>query len=96
MTVIIDIESQNLETRNKKGGGTYQVQEAFVHLTDQHGNPRRYPERINLFPPRDNAGNAIAYKMGQYMLSPSSFKVANGFLELGFPQLVPVEPPKAK
>ncbi|OZY85475.1 hypothetical protein CBP51_00020 [Cellvibrio mixtus] len=53
MTIAIDIESANLETRNKKGGGTYQVQEAFAHTTDNHGNPRRYPERINIFPPKD-------------------------------------------
>lgn len=91
MTIAIDIESTNLETRSKKGGGTYQVQEAFVHTTDQHGNPRRYPERINLFPPRDNNGNPIPYRAGSYILAPQSIRVNNGYLELAFPQLVPMQ-----
>ncbi|OZY83160.1 hypothetical protein CBP51_00125 [Cellvibrio mixtus] len=90
MTIAIDIESANLETRNKKGGGTYQVQEAFAHTTDNHGNPRRYPERINIFPPKDAQGNVIAYPPGSYILAPQSIKVNNGFLELGFPQLIPM------
>ena len=90
MTIAIDIESTNLETRNKKGGGTYQVQEGFAHTTDQHGNPRRYPERINIFPPRDSHGNSIPYKPGSYILAPQSLKVTNGFLELGCPQLLPM------
>lgn len=90
MTIAIDIESTSLETRNKKGGGTYQVQEAFAHTTDRHGNPMRYPERISLFPPRDNNGNAIAYPVGSYILAPQSIRVENGYLSLGFPQLIPM------
>lgn len=90
MAIKIDIESEFLETRNKKGGGTYQVQEAFAHTTDSHGNPRRYPERISLFPQRDSAGQSVPYKIGQYFLSPQSIKVVNGFLELGFPALSPI------
>jgi len=90
MSIKIDIESEFLETRNKKGGGTYQVQEAFAHTTDNHGNPRRYPERISLFPQRDSAGQSIPYKMGHYILSPQSIKVDNGFLALGFPALIPI------
>lgn len=91
MTIAIDIESAILETRNKKGGGTYQVQEAFAHTTDPYGNPRRYPERINLFPPKDAQGNVIPYAPGSYVLAPQSIKVNNGFLELGFPQLIPLQ-----
>ena len=90
MTIAIDIESSVLETRNKKGGGTYQVQEAFAHTTDQNGNPRRYPERINIFPPKDPQGHSIPYQPGPYVLAPQSIKVSNGFLELGFPQLIPM------
>lgn len=90
MSIKIDIESEFLETRNKKGGGTYQVQEAFAHTTDNHGNPRRYPERISLFPQRDSSGQSIPYKMGHYILSPQSIKVDNGFLALGFPALIPL------
>lgn len=91
MSIVIDIESTELITRSKKGGGTYQVQEAFAHTTDRNGVPARYPERINLFPPRDNQNNSIPYLKGQYVLAPQSIRVVNGFLELGFPQLVPVK-----
>lgn len=90
MSIIIDVESTNVETRNKKNGGTYQVQEVFVHTVDRNGNPMRYPERAVMFPPRDNQGNGIPYKVGQYVLSDQSIRVNNGFIELGFPTLTPV------
>lgn len=90
MTIVIDVESTNIETRNKKGGGTYQVQEVFVHTVDRNGNPMRYPERAVMFPPRDNQGNSIPYKPGQYVLAPQSIRVNNGFIELGFPLLLPM------
>jgi len=91
MTIAIDIESTHLEERKKKAGGVYHVQEAFAHTTDQHGNPRRYPERINIFPQRDHAGHPVAYPVGAYILSPQSVRVVNGYLELGFPVLIPME-----
>jgi hypothetical protein len=90
MSIAIDIESEFLETRNKKGGGTYQIQEAFAHTTDKNGKPLRYPERISLFPQRDASGASIPYKVGQYILSPQSIKVDSGFLALAFPVLIPM------
>lgn len=90
MSILIDVESAHVETRNKKGGGTYQVQEVFVHTVDRNGNPMRYPERAFMFPPRDNQGNGIPYKVGKYILSPQSIRVNNGFIELGFPTLTPL------
>lgn len=88
MSIVIDIESTELITRTKKAGGNYQVQEAFAHTTDRNGIPSRYPERINLFPPRDHQNNPIPYQKGKYVLAPQSIRVVNGFLELGFPQLI--------
>lgn len=91
MNNVIDIEDSTLETRNKKGGGSYQVQPCYVHVSDRSGNPERYPRKAVLFPPRDNDGNPIPYKPGKYHLAPQSLQVAgNGFLELSFPQLIPI------
>ena len=87
--MIIDIEETQLETRTKKDGGTYQVQKGYAHTVDQNGGPKRYPEQITIFPPRDGQGNPVAYKEGQYELSARSFKIERGFLELGFINLVP-------
>ena len=88
MTIHIDIEEQTLETRNKKGGGTYQVQTGYAHVFNRNGEPERYPERFSFFPPRDNSGNPQPLKPGKYQLAPQSIKVENGFLALGFPVLV--------
>jgi hypothetical protein len=92
----IDIEEAQLETRNKRAGGTYQIQSAYAHLLDSNGNPERYPRKIHLFPPRDQQGNSVPYQPGKYTLSPSSFRVGNGaFLEIGFVNLVPLTTGKA-
>ena len=88
---VIDVENEQLETRNKKAGGTYQVQQAFAHTTNRDGSPKRYPTEIFVFPPRDSQGNPIPYKKGKYTIAPQSFK-ANGFgLEIDFLNLVPLK-----
>lgn len=91
MPIHIEIHSSDMETRNKRGGGTYQVQKAFVHTVDRNGEPKRYPEEFAFFPPKDNQGNPLPYSKGDYTLDPSSIRVANGFLELGFPKLIPLK-----
>lgn len=85
----IEIHEESLETREKRDKkGTYALQTAYVHLTDRSGKPDRYPQKIKVFPPRDNGGLPVAYPKGDYVLSPSSFRVApNGFLEIGFVNL---------
>ena len=88
----IEIETADLETRQKKGGeGSYQVQRAYVHTLNRDGSPKRYPEEIALFPPKDNSNNPIPYKPGKYVLDPRSFRVQGGFLDMSFPQLVAVK-----
>lgn len=89
--LVIEVESTDLETRQKKAGGTYQVQTGYVHTLDRGGKIRRYPEQFNIFPPRDDSGNAIPFKVGKYSVSAQSFRVNNGFLELGFLQLEPIK-----
>jgi len=87
--ITIDIENQDLETRNKRDGGTYQVQKAYAHLLDRNGEPERYPREISIFPPKDGQGMSIPYKPGTYKPSPTCFQVKNGFLQFGFLSLVP-------
>jgi len=87
----IDIESSEVETRNKRAGGTYQVQKGFAHTFDKNGEPKRYPEEVAFFVPKDNSGNAVPYKPGKYKLAPQVLRVNNGFLDLGFPVLEPLK-----
>ena len=89
--ITIDIETQDLETRKKRDGGTYQVQSAYVHLFDRNGQPERYPRQISVFPPKDPSGNSVPYKPGVYTLSSRCFQVKNGFLDFGFVQLEPAK-----
>lgn len=90
--LLIDIETSDLETLNKKdGSGTYHLQSAYVHLLGRDGQPERYPREVKVFPPRDPSGNAVGYRPGKYSLSPRSFRINNGRLELGFVNLDPVE-----
>ena len=89
--LIIDIETPDLLTLNKKAGGTYQLQSAYAHLVGRDGQPERYPREIKIFPSRDPAGNPVGYAPGQYRLSPRSFTVNNGRLELGFASLDPIK-----
>lgn len=92
--IVVDIETKQLQTRKKKNGGTYEVQAAYVHLLDRNGNPERYPREIAVFPQRDASGNSIAYEPGQYVIDPRSFRDNNGYLELAFLILVPIQKQK--
>lgn len=86
---LIDIESPEIETRKGKNGD-YVVQIAYAHTVQRDGSPKRYPEQFAIFPPKDRDGTPIPYKPGKYMLDPRTFRVSNGFLEMGFAQLTPV------
>ena len=88
--IIIDIESASLIVRNKKAGGTYQVQSAYIHLCNSDGSPKRYPTETTVFPPRNNAGEVVPYKVGKYTISPQSFKANDFGIELGFTSLIPL------
>lgn len=85
----IDVESIALKTFDKKGGGTFQMQEFFVHEVDFDGNPPRYPKSVFGFPPKRD-GVVTPYKPGQYTPGARSFKVVNNRLELGFLNLIPL------
>jgi len=77
----IEILDPTAETRNKKDGkGTYRLQHGYVQLPDFH-----FPQRINLFVRPGESPLPI----GCYTLLPSSFRVVNGYLELGYINLAP-------
>lgn len=89
----ISIESTDLETRQKRDGGSYVVQTAYAHTSDRNG-PKRYPEEIRIFPKKDPQGKPIPYPMGDYQMADHCIRVQNGFLDLGFVELTPLK--KAK
>jgi hypothetical protein len=90
MPISIDIESTDTQTReSKKTGKPYFLQTAYAHCFDRHGQPKRYPQEIQLIIPAD--GNMPRpYVVGEYTLAPNAIKVNEyGSLELGYPQLIP-------
>lgn len=90
--ICIEVESTQIEQRNKKGGGVYEVQHAYFQEFNRDGSPKRYPREIVVFPKKDSQGKSIPYQKGSYTLAPHSLLVSgNGFLELGFVELIPVK-----
>ena len=89
MTLRIDIETDKVIERKKKAGGFYHQQEAYVHIVGRDG-PERYPQKIFLYVPEVN-GKPDPQPPGKYILSPSSLRVSNSQLELGFINLEPVK-----
>ena len=87
----VDIESEELETLNKKAGGTFSLQTGYIHTIGANGLPNRYPEEIRIFPAKDNSGNVVPYKVGHYTIPLSVFKVDNGKIALGFITLDPIK-----
>ena len=85
----IDIESDKVIERNKKGGGLYYQQEGYVHTVGRDG-PNRYPEKIFIYVPVVN-GNPVPEKPGKYTLNPTSLRVSRSQLELGFINLESVK-----
>ncbi|PCI36853.1 MAG: hypothetical protein COB50_04220 [Thiotrichales bacterium] len=80
----ITIEETLLITKQSKAGKPYSIQKAYVHLVNNDGSPKRYPEEISIFPSRDKDGNPIPYQKGEYYLDDTSFVVERGFLQLNF------------
>lgn len=89
--ITVDIESTEMETRQKKGGGSYQVQTGFAHVFERNGQPARYPEKFVFFPPRDSMNQPMPLKPGQYTLAPECIRIERGFISLGFPVFTRIE-----
>jgi uncharacterized protein YijF (DUF1287 family) len=91
MALQIDIEDKKVFHKTSKQNKPYYIQEAHVHTVDRNGEPRRYPELINIFLQKDERGNPIPHEPGKYELAKTSFQVRNGYLELGFVNLIPLK-----
>lgn len=88
--IVIDIEDTVCQVNNKKGGGTYETQYGYFHEVERDGSPKRVRREVRVFPPKEN-GITKPYPKGQYTLGPRSIEVeSNGFMKLGFVNLVPM------
>ena len=86
----VTVERTDLTTRNKKdGSGTYQLQTAWAHLV-RDGRVEDHPTRIEVFPPRNDAGMVVPYQPGDYSIDDESYRVSYGRIEIGFLRLKPV------
>jgi len=92
MTIKIDIESVDVETKtSQKTGKPYYLQTGYAHTHDRNGQPKRYPEYIQ-FMVRADGNNPVPYQVGEYEISPQSISVNQyGSLELGYLTLNPVK-----
>jgi len=88
MSLIISVESTEIESKTSKADKTYYTQTAYAHTVNRDGTPKRYPEQINLFPKKNPDGQPVPYPKGDYTLGEGSFQVQRGFLEMNFPELV--------
>ena len=82
----IVIENDQMITKAKKDGGQYQVQEAWAYTHGPNG-PHPHPQRIEVFPLKNN-GTLVPYQKGEFALSPESYGVRFGRLDL-FARLIP-------
>ena len=88
----IDIEdAQVIERTKRDNSGVYHQQVGYAYTHDQNG-PNRHPEKIFIFVNKDRStGQPKPLPVGKYVLSPSSLRVRNGQLEVGFLNLEPVK-----
>lgn len=95
MSLLIEIESADLDVRQKRdGSGNYAMQTGYVHTHDRQGQPNRYPERFEFYAPRDPQGIQQALPPGKYVIAPESFQVDRGRLVLNYLSLNPAQAPK--
>jgi len=90
LMIVIDVESTEVQTRNKKAGGTYDLQYGYFHETERDGTPKRVRRELSIFPPKID-GKTVPYPVGQYTLHPRSLEIdEGGFPKLGFLTLTPI------
>jgi len=93
----ISIPSANLRTMEgigKASGKPYKLafQDAYFHTIDKDGVAAPYPQKVEIFAPKDGNGNPVPYQPGDYQLSPSSVYVGRDG-KLGIePILIPFRP----
>jgi hypothetical protein len=90
MQIRIDIESTNVSSFVSKAGNTCFTQTAYVYLYDKQLNPEKYPRTLNIFCNKDG-DKPHPYGVGEYTLSPDSYKVENDKLVITWLSLVPLK-----
>ena len=91
--ITVSIHSADLRQqpyKSKKDGSPQMLhlQTVYVHTFDRNGQPNPYPEKVELFAERNEAGQPVALPIGKYILHPSSIYVdQNGRLSVA-PKLV--------
>jgi hypothetical protein len=92
MTIRVEVHSSDLIEKMSKEKKPYFLQTAYAWTTEKDGEPKRYPEEIQFFSPKDQQGKNNPYPPGNYIVSDQSFRVgAFNRLELGFLVLEPSE-----
>lgn len=88
LKIIVEDSTPITKTKRDKSG-TYMVQEAWAYTFGPNG-VHPHPQRIEIFPPKDNSGNPVYYQKGEYALSPDSLNVRFARFDV-FVKLVPYE-----
>lgn len=77
----------------KTSGKPYSLafQDAYFHTIDKDGVAAPFPQKVEIFAPKDERGNPAAYAPGDYVLAPSSITVGrDGRLAID-PVLMPIK-----
>jgi len=85
---------RTMEGIGKASGKPYKLafQDAYFHTIDRDGVPAPFPQKVEIFAPKDPNGNPQPYQPGEYQLSPSSVHVGRDG-KLGIePLLIPLRP----
>lgn len=80
--LIIEIATSEVRTIIAKSGKSFKLQTGFAKLQGS-----KYPVEFSFFPPVVD-GVLIPYQPGNYQLSPLSFNVESGRLQINYPVLV--------
>lgn len=83
-----------MEGIGKASGKPYKLafQDAYFHTIDKDGSVAPFPQRVEIFAPKDANGNPVAHQPGEYQLAPSSIYVGRDGKLVIEPVLVPLRP----
>lgn len=91
----IDIEDGKAIAKTSRKGSTYHVQKGYLHSLEKDGTPKRYPEEFEFFVGTSDRGAPESYPPGSYTIHPTSMRVQNNNLEIGYLKLVPFSEKKS-
>jgi len=93
----VSIPSATVRTMSgigKTSGKPYNLafQDAYFHTVDRDGVAAPFPQKVEIFAPKDANGNPQPYAPGEYQLAPSSLFVDRGGKLAIDPQLIALKP----